>query len=48
MSKDFRIKDKSGRDGIVYVPKEFLLQQESDVGDTWETHTDLPKNESIM
>ena len=47
MSKDFRIKDKSSRDGIVYVPKEFLLQQESDVGDTWETHTDLPKNESV-
>lgn len=54
MSKDFRIKDKSSKDGIVYVPKEFLLQQEneedwndqllhdfaeeSDVGDTWETH----------
>ncbi len=38
MSKNFKIKDKSGRDGIVHVPKEFLLQQESDVGDTWETH----------
>lgn len=30
MSKDFKIKDKSGRDGIVYVPKEFLLQQENE------------------
>lgn len=30
MSKDFRIKDKSNRDGIVYVPKEFLLQQENE------------------
>jgi len=54
MSKDFRIKDKSGRDGIAYVQIESLLQQEneedwngkllhdfveeSDIGDTWETH----------
>jgi|LSQX01.2.fsa_nt_gb hypothetical protein len=30
MSKDFKIKDKSGRDGIVHVPKEFLLQQENE------------------
>ena len=54
MSKDFRIKDKNGRDGITYVPIEWLLQQEneedwggdllhdfaeeSNIGDTWETH----------
>jgi len=30
MSKDFRIKDKSGRGGIVYVQIESLLQQENE------------------
>lgn len=30
MSKDFRIKDKSGRGGITYVQIESLLQQENE------------------